>query len=161
MMQPSKPAARGLIREPLRNIPSASSFLPRIYSSAVAWCQLGEPLAEAIVVFPRKDYPDYHEFVDQIVGARRKSLRIAEKCDGGTSQMAAVASGKGIAISASIVVNAAGARLRFIPLTPAPPPAEVALASCATAPTPPTSRFPETAHTVPVTGKNCGNRIRE
>jgi DNA-binding transcriptional LysR family regulator len=148
MMQPSKQAARGLVFEPLRKypvgilVPPAHSFARR---RAVS---VDDALAEPLVVFSRQEYPDYHEFVDRIAGKHMKRLRIAEECDSGPSLMAAIASGKGVAISASIVGIAAGARLRFVPLTPSPPPAVVGLACRSVAPTPPTQSLLEVAKTL-------------
>jgi DNA-binding transcriptional LysR family regulator len=148
MMQPSKQAARDVTFEPLRRypvgilVPPAHPFVRR---RAVS---VDDALAEPLVVLSRKEYPDYHEFVARVAGKRMKRLRIAEECDSGPSLMAAIASGKGIAISASIVAIAAGARLRFVPLTPSPPPAVVVLACRSVTPTPPTQSLLEVARLV-------------
>jgi DNA-binding transcriptional LysR family regulator len=152
MMQPSKPAARGLIFEPLRTYPVGILVPPAHPLARSRAVTVDDAFAEPLVVFSRKEYPDYHEFMDRIAGKRVKRLRIVEECDSGPSLMAAVASGNGIAISASIVATAAGTRLRFVPLTPAPPPAVVGLAYRATVLTAPTSRFVETARSLAAPG---------
>lgn len=152
MMEPSRPAARGVAFEPLRTYP-IGILVPPVHPFARRRAvSLDDALAQPLVVFSRREYPDYHEFVERTVGTRRKSLRIAEECDSGPSLMAAVASGKGIAISPSIVARAAGARLRFVPFTPAPPPAVVGVAYRATALTTPTGRFLETARALGARG---------
>jgi DNA-binding transcriptional LysR family regulator len=145
MMRPPKQAARGLVFEPLRTYPVGILVPPAHPLARRRVVSVGDALAEPLVVFSRKEYPDYHEFVALIAGRHLKRLRIAEECDSGPSLMAAIISGSGIAISASIVASAAGARLRFVSFTPAPPPAVVGLAYRPTAPTPITSRFVETA----------------
>lgn len=129
MMQPSRSAARGLTFEPLRTYPVGIVVPPTHPLTRLRAVTLDDAIAEPIVVFSRKEYPDYHEFVNRIVGNRGNRIRIAEECDSGPSLMAAVASGKGIAINASVVASAAGGRLRFVPLKPAPAPAVVGIAT--------------------------------
>jgi DNA-binding transcriptional LysR family regulator len=145
MMQPSKQAVRGLIFEPLRTYPVGVLVPPAHPLARRHGVSKDDAFAEQLVVFSRKEYPDYHEFMERIAGKRVKRLHIAEECDSGPSLMAAVASGKGIAISASVVASAAGARLRFVPLTPAPPPAVVGLAYRTNALTPSTRQLVEVA----------------
>jgi DNA-binding transcriptional LysR family regulator len=148
MMQPSKQAARGVTFELLRKYPVGILVPPAHPLARRRAVAMDDAFAEPFVVFSRKEYPDYHEFVARIAGQRMRRLRIAEECDSGPSLMAAVASGKGIAISASIVVLAAGARLRFVPLIPAPAPAVVGLAYRAAALTPPIQSLLGTARSL-------------
>ncbi|MFN0129139.1 MAG: hypothetical protein ACKV19_20915 [Verrucomicrobiales bacterium] len=54
--------------------------------------------------------------------------------------------------ASSAVSTAAGARLRFVPLTPAPPPAIVGLAFRTAALVPPSRRFLETARALAARG---------
>lgn len=152
MMQPSRSAARGVTFEPLRAYPVGILVSPAHRLARRRAVTMNDALAEPLVVFSRKEYPDYHEFVGRIVGARRKSLHIAEECDSGPSLMAAVAAGKGIAISASILVTASGRRLRFVPFVPVPAAGVVGLAYCATGPTLLTSRFLEVARALAAPG---------
>lgn len=148
MMQPSRAAARGVTFEPLRTYPIGILVPPAHPFARRRAVTMDDSLAEPLVVFSRKEYPDYHEFVARIAGKHIKRLRIAEECDSGPSLIAAIASGKGVAISASIVGIAAGARLRFVSLTPAPPPAMVGLACRSVALTPPTQSLFEVAKTL-------------
>lgn len=135
MMQPSRLAAQGVTFEPLRTysvgilVPPAHPLARRRAVTAA------DAFAEPLVVFSRKEYPDYHEFVARIAGKSMKHLRIAEECDSGPSLMAAIAAGKGVAVSASVVASATGVRLRFVPITPAPAPAVVGIACRRAAPT--------------------------
>lgn len=129
MMQPPRQAARGIHFSPLRNypigvlVPGGHPFTRR---RAV---KVRELLAEPFVVFARAEYPDYHEFIARILGKDLRKLRIAEECDSGPSLMTAIAAGRGIGLGASILATAAGRRLRFVPITPAPAPAVVGIAS--------------------------------
>jgi DNA-binding transcriptional LysR family regulator len=148
MMQPTRQAARGLRFEPLREYPIgvlAASGHPFTRRRTV---QLAEILAEQVVVLARAEYPDYHEFIARILGEAVKHLHISEECDSGSSLMAAVAAGKGVAISASILATAAGRRLRYIALHPPPPPAVVGIAYRPTAETPLLRELLETARSL-------------
>ena len=151
MMQPSKQAARGVTFEELRTyritiaVPPDHPFARR-RAAAVA-----DVLAERIVAYSRKEYPDYHEFLARIMGSAVKKLRFSEECDSGMSLIAAVESGKGVAITSSILADTAGRRLRFVPLTPAPPPAVVGISYRAVGLTPLARKFVESARSVSVT----------
>lgn len=148
MMQPSKQAVHGLIFEPLRTYPVGLLVPPTHALARRRAVTADEAFAEPLVVLSGREYPDYHEFMGRIAGKRVKRFRIAEECDSGPSLMAAVASGKGLALTASIVAIAAGARLRFVPLTPAPPPAVVGLAYRTTTLTPPIQSLLEIARSL-------------
>lgn len=132
MIQPSKQAARGLIFEALRKYLVGVLVPPSHPLARRSDVALDDALAEPLVVFSRSEYPDYHEFLSRVVGTRKKRLRVSAECDSGPSLMAAVAAGKGIAFSASIMAAAAGKRLKFVPLAPAPASAVVGLAYRAT-----------------------------
>ncbi|MBL9128929.1 MAG: LysR family transcriptional regulator [Verrucomicrobiales bacterium] len=148
MMQPSRPAAQGVTFAPLRTYPVGILVPPTHPLARRRAVTVDDAFTEPLVVFSRKEYPDYHEFVARVAGKRLKHLRFAEECDSGPSLMAAIASGKGIAISASVVASAAGARLQFVPLTPAPPPAVVGLACRRVAPLSPSQSLLEVAKTL-------------
>jgi DNA-binding transcriptional LysR family regulator len=90
-----------------------------------------EVLAEPLVVFSRKDYPDYHRGLQALAGTGpgiQRRLRFAEECDGITSLIAAVESGRGVALTLEVVNCIAGQRLQFIPVTPKPEPTIVGIA---------------------------------
>jgi len=129
MMQPSRPAARGILFEPLRTYPIGILLAPAHRLARRRAVTTAELMGESFVVFSRAEYPDYHEFLGRIPGVDVRRLRVCEECDSGPSLMAAVASGKGVAISGSMMAIAAGARLRYVPLKPAPTPAVVGLAA--------------------------------
>lgn len=128
MMQPTKPAARGITFEKLQTYPVGVGVAPGHIFLRRREVTVREIIAEPIVAYSRAEYPDYHEFIGRILGANARKLYIAAECDSGSSLIAAVETGKGICICASIFALTAGRRLKFIPLTPAPPPAVVGIA---------------------------------
>jgi DNA-binding transcriptional LysR family regulator len=127
MMQPAPRLARGIEFEPLRQLPvrlAVSRSHPFARRRRVT---VDEVLAQPVVAFSRRDYPDYYDFLGRALGARARQLRIVEECDGGMSLAAAVAAGRGVHLSASLdqVVKD---RLRFVDLAPALPAAAVGVA---------------------------------
>lgn len=84
----------------------------------------GEPL----ITFSRADYPDYHEGLAAWWSAAPGRPRPAEEHDSIASLLAAVEAGIGVAIVADSLAGSAGARVRLIPLDPAPAPLVVGAA---------------------------------
>jgi DNA-binding transcriptional LysR family regulator len=130
MVQPSKQAARGILFEPLRTYPIVVAVPPghafaRKRSRSVS---LKEVLGEPLVTYSRKEFPDYHEMLARTAGPLARRLRIAEECDGVLSLIAAIESGKGVAVTAASLANTAGPRLCYVTLTPSPAPAVVGVA---------------------------------
>ena len=128
MMQPPKPSARGVVFEKLRTYPIGVAVPPDHPFCRRRAVPMAELLREPIVAYARKDYPDYHAMLSRCLGANVKRMRLTEECDSGPSLITAVASGKGVVITASVITATAGKRLRFVPLVPPPTPAVVGIA---------------------------------
>jgi DNA-binding transcriptional LysR family regulator len=128
MVQPSKQAGRGITFEKLIEYPIVVAVPPKHPFARKQTVALSEIVEQPIVVYSRKEFPDYHEMLGRIAGPSAKRLRIVEECDGVLSLIAAIESGKGVTLIASSLANAAGRRLRYTPLSPAPAPAVVGLA---------------------------------
>lgn len=81
---------------------------------------------ERLIVYSRAEYPDYHESLNALFGqAIRPLLANAEEHDSGTSLIAAVEAGYGIAIVSTNFSHAAGPRLTLREIEPAPDPLPV------------------------------------
>ncbi len=141
MMQPPKAAAVGLAFEPLRAFSIVVAMSARHPWSRKRAMPVADLLREPIVVLARKEYPDYHAFLARVLGDDLRRLRIVEECDGGMSLIAAVEAGRGVAVTVSALGDAAGARLRLVPLRPAPEPAVVGVASLESGLTPLAAAF--------------------
>jgi DNA-binding transcriptional LysR family regulator len=74
---------------------------------------------ENFIAYTRADYPEYHA---QLAAAFGVKLRIVEEHDSVTSLIAAVESGRGVALVPGCLTCLAGERLKLVPLTPAPKP---------------------------------------
>lgn len=79
---------------------------------------LGEPLA----AYARAEYTEYHEMLETIFAALDVRPQIAVECDGATSLLAAVESGRGVAIVPEIFRTLAGSRVKLRSIEPTPLP---------------------------------------
>ncbi len=83
---------------------------------------LSQLAQEPLVVFSRKDYPEYHELIETLLAAVKAKPRITEEHDSASSLLAAIESGVGVALVPQSFSCLTGERLRLLPLTPAPEP---------------------------------------
>jgi len=148
MMQPVKQAARGLNFEALRTFPIMVAVPPGHAFARRRSVSLKDVLGEPLVAYTQKQYPDYHEFLTRHTGLNSKQLRFTEECDGGSSLITAVESGKGLALTIAPLAAAAGRRLRFVPISPALKPGIVGVAWLAKGASPLTRQFVEVARSV-------------
>ena len=128
VVKPMLKSLRGLVCETLREyrvgvaVPPGHPFLKRKSVS------VKEVAAEPLVAYSRKDYPDYHEFLEKFLGAASSRARVVEECDGAMSLITAVESGRGVSLAAESLCCIAGPRIGFVPLSPAPDPMVVSMA---------------------------------
>ncbi len=148
MMQPSNQAGRGIAFGELQRYPVGVSVPADHPFAERRKVTLAEVCQEPVVVYSRTEYPDYWEFVAHRVGQTAKKLNVVEECDSGTSLTAAVKSGRGICICASIFAATTGRALRFVPLDPAPAPAVVGIAHRREPLTPTTAALVQVAQSV-------------
>ena len=86
---------------------------------------LGQISREPLIAYSRKDYPEYHEMLGKLFAPVGRRPRIAGEHDGATSLIAAVESGRGLALVPECLACMVGARLKLLPLRPALPPVPV------------------------------------
>src|ERR1041385_7725766 len=122
MAQPSARALRGLKFELLREYPICVA-LPATHPLArTRRVELAQIADEPLVIYSRAEYPEYHAMLMELFRKIGRTPRISEECDSVTSLIAAAEIGRGPAIVPSCLAMLAGARLKFVPLHPAPPP---------------------------------------
>lgn len=128
MVRPMRAMVRGLhfealVRDQMRvAVPPDHPFARR---RSVSLAQLA---AEPLVAYHRREYPEYHEYLDALFAAVKPRPRVVEEHAGGVSLVTAVEAGAGLAVVAQSLECSIGARLKLIPLTPAPPPLVVGAA---------------------------------
>ena len=128
LVRPTRAMLRGLRFEELARDPICLAVPPKHPLARHRTVSLAEVVREPLVVFSRKDYPDYHELLDDIFAGSKSRPRIAEECDSSTSLITAVESGAGVAIVPTALACSAGPRLKLIPVSPAPTPVVLGVA---------------------------------
>jgi LysR family transcriptional regulator, benzoate and cis,cis-muconate-responsive activator of ben and cat genes len=68
-----------------------------------------------LVVYPANDFPEYHKWIAGILGVSVDGLIVAQECDDVLGIIAAVESGRGLAIVGEFITAPAGNRVRFVP----------------------------------------------
>jgi DNA-binding transcriptional LysR family regulator len=85
---------------------------------------------EPLIGLSRKDYPEYHVETKKLFAAVGLKSNMAEEHEGGTSIIAAVEAGRGIALVPSSLACIVGTRVKLLPLKPALPPIPVGVVWC-------------------------------
>lgn len=128
-VQVSSKQTRGLAFEKLRAYPACVAVNRTHRLARAKRVRLAQLNNERLIVYSRAEYPDYHESLNALFGqAIRPLLENAEEHDSGTSLIAAVEAGRGIAIVSTNFSRAAGSRLTLLEIEPSPEPLAVGLA---------------------------------
>ena len=85
-------------------------------------------MREPLIIYSRKDYPEYHDQLEKIFARIKRKPVIAEEHDGVTSLIAAVEAGHGLAVVPGCLSCMVGPRLKLVPVTPALEPVTVGVA---------------------------------
>jgi DNA-binding transcriptional LysR family regulator len=120
---------RGLAFDKLRSYPVCVALGPTHRLVRAKSIDLGQLKDERLMVYSREEYPEYHEWLNGLFGrAIQPLLEHAEEHDSGTSIIAAVEAGRGIAVVASVFCSVAGPRLKLRQFQPSPAPLVVGVA---------------------------------
>jgi DNA-binding transcriptional LysR family regulator len=118
---------RGLQFRQLALYPICAALTPKHPLAKSKTISLAQLVDEPLIAYSQKDYPEYHEVLDELFHGLRQP-RIAEEHDGITSIIAAVESGRGFALVPECAQFMAGSRVKLVPLNPAPKPVPVGAA---------------------------------
>jgi len=72
---------------------------------------------QELIVYRAKDFPEYHKWIAGILGVSIGTLVTTQECDDVLGVIAAVESGRGVAIVGEFITAVAGNRVRFIPFS--------------------------------------------
>ena len=122
MVQPTKKTLRGLRFEELARYPLQVAVAPAHPLARSRSVSLEKLAGEKLIGYSQKDYPEYHDEVAALFQTVGRKPQIVQEHDGVTSLIAAVESGRGVALVPSCVACMVGPRLKLIPLTPSGPP---------------------------------------
>lgn len=122
LVRPNGGVLRGLRFEELARDAMRLAVPPNHPLARARSVSLARAVAEPLVVFSRKEYPEYHEYLTALFAPTGKKLRLAEEHDSSASLIAAVESGIGVAVVPQSLSCSAGPRLKLIALSPDPEP---------------------------------------
>ena len=147
-VKPQRAALRGLVFEKLREDPLVVVVAPDHRFASRRTVAVKDLAGESFVIFSRKEYPEHFEGMHEMLGGPSAQMRVAEECDSGMSLFAAIEAGQGVSILSQSLESVVGARLKLIPLRPAPPPNVIGLAYVAKSASPWVKRVLSAARSV-------------
>jgi LysR family transcriptional regulator, benzoate and cis,cis-muconate-responsive activator of ben and cat genes len=122
VVRPSRAMLRGLHFEELARDAMCLAVPPSHPFARLRSVTLARAVREPLVAFTRRDYPEYHEYLEAMFAPIKEKPRIAEEHDSSASLIAALESGAGVAVVPQSFACSAGPRLKLIPLFPTPAP---------------------------------------
>jgi DNA-binding transcriptional LysR family regulator len=123
--RPDAKTLRGLRFEPLQEY-AICVGIPSRHRLAKQKSIKVEQIADAtLVAYSRAEYPEYHTMLHEVFNSATIAPQIAEEHDSAPSLIAAARTGRGFIIGPACLGMLAGARLKFRPLQPAPPPVQL------------------------------------
>jgi DNA-binding transcriptional LysR family regulator len=125
MAQPEPETLHGLKYEPLQSYPICVGVPPSHRLARARDVKLEQITNEPLLAYSRAEYPEYHAMLQELFSATGVKPRVAEEHDSAPSLIAAAGIGRGLIIGPACLSMLAGARLKFRPLTPAPPPVQL------------------------------------
>ena len=139
VIRPASGASRGLSFDMLKTYPVRVAVSPSHSLARSRGVELDRLRSERLIGYTRKDYPEYHAWVTALFGG--KVPRLAEEHDSVSSLIAAVESGRGVALVSQSLACLAGPRLKLRPLRPSPQPMAVGAIHLTEGATPATRHF--------------------
>ncbi|HXI70509.1 MAG TPA: LysR substrate-binding domain-containing protein [Verrucomicrobiae bacterium] len=130
MVQVPPKVLTGLIFEELLRLPVCVAMHPAHPLARARNVGLEQVAKERLVTFTLADYPEHHAWIAGLFAPLNRPPQIVEEHDSITSLIAAVESGRGIAVIAQPLDGLGSPRLKVRPLRPAPPPLGVGIAYC-------------------------------
>ena len=128
LVQVSPKALTGLVFEELLCHRVCVAMHPAHSLAQVRKVGLEQVAKERLVAFTLADYPEHQAWISELFAPLNRSPEIVEEHDSITSLIAAVESGRGVAVIAQPLKGLASPRLKIRPLQPEPPPLAVGIA---------------------------------
>lgn len=120
----------GLVLEELLRLPVCVAMHPQHPLARMRKVGLEQVAQKGLVTFTRADYPEHHAWIAGLFAPLNCSPQIVEEHDSITSLLAAIESGRGVAVIAQPLNGLGSPRLKIRPLQPPPPPLGVGIAYC-------------------------------
>jgi DNA-binding transcriptional LysR family regulator len=103
--------------ESLKTYPACVALPPGHPFARLKSIPLEKFATEPLVTLSRKEYPGAHSILEDLFRSIRLKPRIALECDSGSSVVAAIEAGRGIALTIPVLKLVTGKRLVYRPLT--------------------------------------------
>src|SRR3954467_5682498 len=107
----------GLEFETLRSYPICVAVAPAHRFARVKTITLEMVANELMIGFSRKDYPEYYAGLDRLFSPLGIKPRVVVECDGSSSLITEIETGRGVAIVSPILKHVSGKRLLYRPIT--------------------------------------------
>ena len=130
LVQVSPKALAGLAFEELQRQSVCVAMRPAHPLARARRVGLEQIAKERLIAFTRTDYPEHHAWIGNLLAPVNGTPQIFEEHESITSLIAAVESGRGVAVIAQPINGLASPRLKIRPLQPPPPPLAVGIAYC-------------------------------
>lgn len=124
-VRPEGKLLRGLRFEELARYAMCVALAPKHPLAKLKSILLKQIAAEPLITYNRKDYPEYHAMLEKMFAPVGRPPRIAGEHDSVSSLIAAVESGRGLALMPSCLACMVGSRLKLVPLRGSFPPLSV------------------------------------
>jgi DNA-binding transcriptional LysR family regulator len=118
----------GLVFEELQRLAVCVALHPAHPLARARRVGLEQVAQEQLIAFTLADYPEHQAWIAGLFAPLNRLPQIVEEHDSITSLIAAVESGRGVAVIAQLPNGLASSRLKVRPLQPAPPPLGVGIA---------------------------------
>jgi DNA-binding transcriptional LysR family regulator len=122
MIRPTAAMLRGFRFEELARDSVRLAVPPQHRLASNRAVTLSEAFREPLIIYSRKGYPEYCDFLTALFAKAGTKPRISGEHDSVTSVIAAVEAGGGAAFVSESLGCIAGARLKLLPLSPEPAP---------------------------------------
>jgi DNA-binding transcriptional LysR family regulator len=121
VVQPGRALLRGLHFEEVMREGMCLAMSPQHGLARLRSIPLERAARESFLVFSKKDYPEYFEYLNALFRPLKMRPKIAGEHDSASSLVAALESGNCVAVVSESFGCTTGPRLRILPLSPAPP----------------------------------------
>jgi DNA-binding transcriptional LysR family regulator len=125
MVQPNHSMLRGLTYQQLLLDPMCVAVPPNHPMARLRSVAIAEVGKSPLIVLSKKEYPEYHEYLDILFAGSAQKPQIASEHDSAASMIASIEAGCGVAITPRSMACVVGPRLKLIPLKPAPEPLSI------------------------------------
>jgi DNA-binding transcriptional LysR family regulator len=122
LVRPMRAMLRGLRFEELAREELRLAVPPKHAFARLRGVSIVRAAQEPLVVYSRKDFPEYHEMVETVFAAVDRRLHIVEEYESSAGMVAAVEAGSGVALVSESLACSIGGRLKLVPLLPSPAP---------------------------------------